>query len=165
MHLLIDGYNLLGATPQLASLPGDQARDALLTALKLYRDKKPHRITVVFDGGPDGQPSRATVSGVPVVFSGAEQSADDYIAHLAARQGPGLTVVTDDRELAGRCTGAGSEVIASWEFSGLMMDAAQGRGGLEPQSDEGWDFTTKKKGPSKRLPKKKRRKARRLGKL
>ncbi len=165
MHLVIDGYNLLGASPELAGLPGDQGRDALMTALKLYRDKKRHRLTVVFDGGPDGEPSRATMAGVPVLFSGGERSADDVIAGLAARHGPGITVVTDDRELAGRCAGAGSEVIASWEFAGLMMATAQGGGAGPEAAEEGWDFTTRKKGPAKRLPKKKRRRARRLGKL
>lgn len=166
MHLVIDGYNLLGASPELAGLPGQEGRDALMSALKLYRDKKRHRVTVVFDGGPDGQPTSASISGVPALFSGAERSADDVIADLAGRHGPGITVVTDDRELAGRCAAAGSEVVASWEFAGLMMSTATGSGPAASESGEGgWDFTTKKKGPQKRLPKKRRRRARRIDRL
>lgn len=168
MHLVIDGYNLLHNTPELALAQNKgQGRAALLKALKIYRGKRHHKLTVVFDGGPDAIPSRASESGVPVVYSGTEQNADDVIAELAAKHGPGITVITDDRELAQRCESNGSEVIASWEFAARLMEAAQGKvEGLEPPSeDSGWDFTTKKKGPSKRLPKSKRRKARKVKKL
>jgi predicted RNA-binding protein with PIN domain len=168
MHLLIDGYNLLHNTPELAPAQArGQGRAALLKALKLYRAKRRHKLTVVFDGGPDAQPSRGSESGVPVVYAGTEQSADDVIADLAAKHGPGVTVITDDRELAQRCAAKGSEVIASWEFAIRLMEAAQGKvEGLEaPEDDSGWDFTTKKKGPSKRLPKSKRRKAKKIKSL
>lgn len=168
MHLVIDGYNLLHNTPELALAQNKgQGRAALLKALKIYRDKRRHKITVVFDGGPQAAPSRASESGVPVVYSGAEQSADDVIADMSAKHGPGVTVITDDRDLAQRCEVKGSEVIASWEFAVRLMEAAQGKvEGLEPPSEEtGWDFTTKKKGPSKRLPKSKRRRARKVKKL
>ncbi len=168
MHLVIDGYNLLHSTPELAPATArGQGRAALLAALKLYRQKRRHKLTVVFDGGPQAEPSRGSESGVPVVNSGSGQSADEVIADLAARHGPGITVITDDRELARRCQAAGSEVIASWEFAGRLMAAAQGKlEGLEAEDEEGgWDFTTKKKGPAKRLPKSLRRKARRLAKL
>ena len=168
MHLVIDGYNLLHNTPELAPAEArGQGRAALLKALKLYRAKRGHKLTVVFDGGPDAAPTRASESGVPVVYAGAEQSADDVIAELAAKHGPGVTIISDDRELAQRCAAAGSEVIASWEFAGRLMQAAQGRvEGLEaPGDDQRWDFTTKKKGPSKRLPKSKRRKAKKMKRL
>ena len=168
MHLVIDGYNLLHNTPELApARDKGQGRAALMKALNIYRGKRRHRLTVVFDGGPDAEPSRGSESGVPLVYSGSEQSADDVIADMSAKHGPGVTVITDDRELAQRCIAKGSEVIASWEFALRLMEAAQGQvEGLEPTQEEaGWDFTTKKKGPSKRLPKSKRRKARKRKKL
>jgi predicted RNA-binding protein with PIN domain len=168
MHLVIDGYNLLHNTPELAlAQEKGQGRSALLKALKIYRDKRKHRLTVVFDGGPEPSPSRGSESGVPVVYAGTDQSADDVIAEMSAKHGPGVTVITDDRELAQRCLAKGSEVIASWEFAIRLMEAAQGKvEGLEPtEEDVGWDFTTKKKGPAKRLPKSKRRKARKIKSL
>ncbi len=168
MHLLLDGYNLLHNTPELApALARGQGRAALLKALQLYRAKRRHRLTVVFDGGPGEAPSRGSESGVPVIYSGTGGSADDVIAEISAKHGPGVTVITDDRELAQRCISNGSEVIASWEFAARLMEAAQGKvEGLEPHGeDAGWDFTTKKKGPAKRLPKSKRRKADKIKKL
>jgi predicted RNA-binding protein with PIN domain len=168
MHLIIDGYNLLHNIPELALAEAKgQGRAALLKALKLYRAKRRHRVTVVFDGGPQGEASRGSESGVPVIYSGAGECADEVIAKLAARYGPRITVITDDRELARRCQAKGSEVTASWEFAPRLMAAAQGEVEvLEPAAEEaGWDFTTKKKGPAKRLPKSQRRQQRKIKKL
>ncbi len=167
MHLVIDGYNLLHAVPEFAEAEArGRGREALLTALNLYRRKKRHRLTVVLDGGPQEGASRGGEQGIPLIFSGARASADDVIADLAAQKGPGITVITDDRELAGRCRSRGAAVIASWEFAGRLMDAALGAGqAAGDREDSGWDFTTKKKGPSRRLPKSRRGKARRLRRL
>ncbi len=164
MHLVIDGYNLLHTVPELAAAEHrGKGRDALAAALRLYREQKGHRITLVFDGGPRG---RASLSGVPVVFSGGERSADQVIAEMAARHGPGITVVTADRELAARCQAQGSEVIASWEFAPRLMRAAMDGGPKDLEEDEpGWNFTTRKKGPSRRLPRRLRRRLRRLEEL
>jgi hypothetical protein len=165
MHLVIDGYNLLHALPELAPARArGQGVDALAAALRRYRAKRGHRLTLVLDGGPEPEPSRATLSGVPVVYSGADTPADEVIAGLAAKHGPGLTVVTDDRELAGRCQARGAEVAPAWEFGARLLETALG---LEPEpaEDQGWDFTTKKKGPAQRPPKRQRRRARRLKKL
>jgi hypothetical protein len=165
LHLVIDGYNLLHSLPELApARRRGQGVDALAAALRRYRAKKGHRCTLVLDGGPEAGVSRASLSGVPVVYAGAEGQADDVIAEMAGRHGPGLTVVTDDRELAGRCQASGSEVAPAWEFGARLLETALG---WEPDGggDPGWDFTTKKKGPAKRLPKSRRRRARRLNRL
>ena len=88
MRLLIDGYNLIHAGADLfkGRAEGEQ-REALAEILGLYRKKKPHKITVVFDGGLEPAGSRSFLKGIPVVFSGAERSADDVIAKMAASGG------------------------------------------------------------------------------
>ena len=166
MHLVIDGYNLIHATPELLMADGeDGGRRALAMALSRYRKLRPHRVTLVLDGGNTPHGERATLHGVSTIYSGWDQSADQVITGLAARHGPGLTVITDDRELAGLCRGHGSEIIGSAEFGEKLMQVAYhgetGEGGRE----EGWDFTTRKKGPARRLPKAKRRKKRRIDRL
>ncbi|MCA1905993.1 MAG: NYN domain-containing protein [Desulfarculus sp.] len=166
MHLIIDGYNLIHQAPELF-LAADlgRGREALCTALRIYHRKKNHRLTVVFDGGPDQEPSRSSLCGVPVIFSGQRVNADGIIAHLAVAQGAGATVITDDRELARRCRAGGAEVIEARVFAARLMDTAQGWLPAGEDDDQGWDFTTKKKGPSQRAPKARRRKERRLGRL
>lgn len=165
MQLIIDGYNLIGACPefQLAEARGE-GRQALVTALRLYRKHKSHKITLVFDGGESPSGERANLQGVPVVFSGSGKSADDVIASLAARLGAGATVITSDRELAGRCRAAGAEVIDSPTFADRLLLAAWG-GQPGEEDEEGWDFSTRKKGPAKRQPKAKRRLDCRLDRL
>jgi predicted RNA-binding protein with PIN domain len=166
MHLIIDGYNLIHQTPELF-LAQDlgQGREALLMALRLYRKKKSHKITVVFDGGEDPEPRRGSLQGVPVIFSGSQLKADQVIVQLARTQGSGATVITDDRELAGLCRGQGAEVIEARVFAARLMESAQGSGLVVEDDDQGWDFSTKKKGPARREPKAKRRRNSRLEKL
>lgn len=167
MHLVIDAYNLIHHTMelQMADAQGEgQGARALGLALSLYRKRRKHRITAVFDGGREPEGGRATLHGVPAIFSGHNRSADEVIIAMARKDGPGLTVVTDDRELAGICRSFGAEVLGSREFGPRLMQVAyHGQG--EDSQDEGWDFTTKKKGPSRRLPKAQRRKKRRLDRL
>lgn len=166
MHLVIDGYNLIHATPELMMAGGeDGGRRALAMALSRYRQRRSHRITLVLDGGNTPHAERTTLHGVSTVYSGWDQTADQVITNLAAKQGTGLTVITDDRELAGLCRRHGAEVISSAEFGEKLMQVAYHGETGDGGGEEGWDFTTKKKGPSHRLPKAKRRKKRRIDRL
>jgi len=166
MRLVIDGYNLIHAVPELA-FASDQGsgREALIEALRLYRKRRPHNIQVIFDGGLEPGGAAERLAGVPVRFSGPDRSADDVIAAIAAQEGNGLTVVTSDRELAGRCQAHGAVVLASEEFGDRLLEVALGAPASGGEGDQGWDGSTKKKGPAKRLPKAKRKKARRKGRL
>ncbi|MBU1274681.1 MAG: NYN domain-containing protein [Proteobacteria bacterium] len=166
MRLVIDGYNLIHAVPELAfASDKGEGREALMEALRLYRKRRPHKIKVIFDGGLEPGGDQQSLAGMPVGFSGAERSADDVIAALAAREGAGITVVTSDRELAGRCRVHGAVVLTSEEFGNRLLEVALGLPPGGEGGEDGWDFTTKKKGPAKRLPKDQRKKARRKGRL
>lgn len=166
MHLVIDGYNLIhNCLELLTAHEQGQGRAALAAALRLYRQKKSHRVTVVFDGGPEHQTTRATLDGVPVVYAGGERSADEVIVEMARQGGPGLTVVTCDRALADSCRRLGAGVVEADTFAGRLMATAQGGAGEAAGDDEGWNFSTRKKGPSRREPKARRRQSRRLEKL
>ena len=50
-HFIIDGYNVIHALPELASLAGDlaEARDRLLHMLMEYGAYEKYDMTVVFD--------------------------------------------------------------------------------------------------------------------
>ncbi len=167
MRLLIDGYNLIHASPHLlVAHQRGQGREALALALKLYRAAKPHRLTVVFDGGPQAGPTRASLHGVPVLYSGAEQSADQAILDLLGHDGCGCTVITDDRELAGLCRQKGAQVVSSREFAGRLMETAMGGGAGKGDGEEEQARTgTRKKGPSHRPAKARRKRQRSLERL
>src|SRR5205823_7052169 len=74
LHLIIDGYNLLGARGQVGRAPGRDAesgRERLVRELAAYMQRKPHPITVVFDGWHEGfgAEHREHRSGIVVVYS------------------------------------------------------------------------------------------------
>lgn len=103
IRILVDGYSLLHAWPQLA--PGrvrhsQEAREALVARLTEYQHAIGTPITVFFDGQGSAMSvaSKAGPKSVEVIFSRAGQTADDLIERAACRfreHGPVL-VVTDD---------------------------------------------------------------------
>jgi hypothetical protein len=96
-RLLVDGNNVMGSRPDgwWRDRPG-----AMQRLVNQLDDLGEDGIVVVFDGAQrDLQAVRVAVEFAP--------HADDAIAALA---GPGTTVVTSDRELAGRVRAAGAGV-------------------------------------------------------
>ena len=103
IRILVDGYSLLHAWPELA--PGkarhsEAARDELVVVLAEHSKLCGTPITVVFDGtgsgrGPGAQQAKGAVE---VLYSRADQTADDLIERAAHRFQPygEVLVVTDD---------------------------------------------------------------------
>nr|MBI3612672.1 NYN domain-containing protein [Nitrospirota bacterium] len=104
MHVIVDGYNLLGVRGQVGrtgAVGGEAAREQLLRDLSAYRQRKGHPITVVFDGWQQGgeaerQEHRA---GLLVVYSRRGERADQVIQRLAEEYGRDCAVVSSDREV------------------------------------------------------------------
>ena len=93
IRILVDGYSLLHAWPELA--PGkarhsEAARDELVGVLAQYSHLCGTPITVVFDGaGSDRGPgARPAAGAVEVLYSRAFQTADDLIERAAHRFQP-----------------------------------------------------------------------------
>ncbi len=163
LHIIIDGYNLIRQSGSLNMLDARDiqlGRDALLENLKEYKKIKRHRITVVFDGSnaPPLSRGRDRVKGVDVVFSRRGELADAVIKRMVARERERAVVVSSDREVADFAASCAAAVIGSPEFEEkLAMAAYMNAKGLEEEDEGGWKPTTKKKGPSRRLPRRKRR--------
>ncbi|ADG81161.1 NYN domain-containing protein [Thermincola potens] len=87
--LIIDGYNIIHAWPELAGLMDkepEHARDKLIDILAEYRVLRNCRIIVVFDahlvkGGLGG---RETRNGVEVIYSQEGETADSVIERLVS---------------------------------------------------------------------------------
>lgn len=126
-HLLVDGYNIAHAWPDLRRVlvaeGRDVARAQLVERLRVLHDFERLRVSVVFDGrGADiaiERPTRhATFS---VLYTPAGMTADDLIEQLAAQAAsPGdVIVATADRaecdtvEVAG-ATVLSPEQLAEW---------------------------------------------------
>ena len=171
--LIIDGYNLIRQSPELREHDRealDKGREVLLGKLKAYKRLKQHQITVVFDGWIDGYSteSKEKVAGISVRFSRRGEKADEVIKRLASKYKERAVVVTTDRDLGITCLRAGAEVITSQEFEERLEMATylaiKELDGVEDEFDSGAKGT-KKKGPSRRLPKGKRKRQKALNKL
>jgi predicted RNA-binding protein with PIN domain len=170
VHIIIDGYNLIRQSSQWSRLDLQEmqlGREALLSALAEYKKKKAHRITVVFDAAdvPGIMDRRDKVRGISVTFSGPGQSADNVIKRMSAELGEKALVVSSDREIIEYAAGRGAAVISSPDFEMRLSMALYGESPGEDGEDTGWKPTTRKKGPGRRLPKRRRKNQSKLRKL
>ena len=113
MPLVIDGNNLL----HRLALNERNRHDVRRRALDTVRHEN-LRVTIVFDGPPEGgSPAIEHLGRVTVHYSGAS-SADDVILRLLPRgsRAKEWTVVTDDRDLRSRVCRAGAQVrsLSDW---------------------------------------------------
>jgi uncharacterized protein YaiI (UPF0178 family) len=101
-----------------------------------------------------------------VIFSRLGEKADEVVKRLAREKGTGAVVVTSDREIASYAGRLAVAVIPSEVFrERLDLSMIQGRKGLDRDGREGGEAAVKKKGPSRRLSKKERRRQAALKKL
>ncbi len=171
MHIVIDGYNLIRQSSQFSRLDMldlQAGREALIDALAAYKRVKAHKITVVFDGqnAPPGMPRRDRHKGIVLHYSRAGELADAVIKRMAGRERERLLVVSSDKEVADYSAKKGAAVIGAAEFEErLFMAQMMAMKGGEPDNDGEWQPTTKKRGPSKRLPRRQRKMRKRINKL
>ncbi|MBN2539255.1 MAG: NYN domain-containing protein [Deltaproteobacteria bacterium] len=176
MHIIIDGYNLIRQSDSLRRLERfslEEGRSGLIQRVAGYKKLKGHKMTVVFDGWMDGsaREERLREDGVSIVYSRRGETADEVIKRMAmAGRGREVIVATSDRDVADSVVRAGGVVISSPEFEARMMEAEMMVmiNGGEPCEEDDYDIPesgTRKKGTSKRKPKRERQSQRRLSKL
>src|SRR4030043_1541084 len=160
MHLIIDGYNLLHVTrslTQLSSIELQWERDRLIHQLSDYRQLKSYEITVVFDGwqGGWGTEKKERKKGIELIFSKLGEKADEVIKRLVREKGSGAIVITSDREVSKFAEKMDVAVIASDQFREKIEQSEFNVDKIFEEEEEGG---FKRKGPSRRLSKKEKRK-------
>ena len=102
-RLIVDGYNIIFAWPDLSAIKDvnlQDARELLIATMADYAAMTRQKVTVVFDSHrrPDAEPSTQDVNGVQVVYSGRKTSADHVIERLLfeAKSNDEVTVATSD---------------------------------------------------------------------
>jgi len=163
IHIIIDGYNLIRQSASLSILDQQDiqsARETLIEILAAYKKMKRHPITVVFDGAsaPQFSPNRDQQKGIKIVFSRTGESADAVIKTMARREREKALVVSSDRDVVDSAASQGAATISSPSFESKLALSVDAFGtGAGRDEHEGWQPSTKKKGPSKRLSKRQRR--------
>lgn len=171
VDIIIDGYNLIRQSHRFGKYDQRElqlGRDALIEMLAAYKKKAAHRITVVFDGqsAPEFTYQRDKVQGIQIIYSHQGETADAVIRKLAATKKDKAMVVSSDRQVVQDAASSGAATISSPEFEVIMLQAVYfDTTSAEMEETVGWTPTTRKKGPSRRLPKKERKNLRKINKL
>jgi len=136
-RVIVDGYNVIHAWPQLKWILSDAsleaARDKLIDRLSVFAMVAGADVTVVFDAHHSAvrTNSEEVVEGVRVVFTRKGHSADhviERIAYDASQSGDMITVATSDRFQRDLVRGMGGAVISAEEFERRVVDAEQEMG-------------------------------------
>ena len=172
VHLVIDGYNLIRQSIPLSHAEAinlEQGRLALLKKLAAYRQMKHHAITVVFDASETLNLSveEDRFAGIRIFYSKGGQTADSVIIDMARQLRDQAIVVSSDNEILHAAKQAGCAILEAGEFERKLNEALLysdsgpkvDQKGRQPLNKR---WVTMKKGPSKRLPKAKRRAMARL---
>ncbi|MFA5181895.1 MAG: NYN domain-containing protein [Syntrophales bacterium] len=179
MHIIIDGYNLIRQSEHLRRAEKftlEEGRHSLIRFLIPYRERKGHRLTVVFDGWDGGsfREERDREGGIDIIYSRKGEKADDLIKRMAERSGDELVVVTSDRDIGHFVERCGGTVVTSQIFEGIVAGdhppsplPSYGHGSTVKKDDDLGQGTkgTKKKGPAKKTSRRERDYNKRLVKL
>lgn len=159
MDVIVDGYNVIFKVPEL----GDSTkkcdieilRNRLLSVLEQYKEKRKHKLIVVFDGQGSGVSYKSNISGIDVVFPRPGLDADEEIKRMVSnsKRPREIMVVTSDRDIKRFVVKCGSKVMEPLEFyrdvtKKIAHQTADGRGRKEIMRDEG-EPMSKYTGPSK----------------
>jgi len=169
MHIIIDGYNLIRQSDTLRRqerLCLETGRNALIQWVALYRKLRRHQVTIVFDGWENGSSieERDRQAGIDIIYSCRGDKADDVIKRMAEKKKEDLVVVTSDRDIADFVCRRGATAISSMEFEARInrllagVSSSAGLPDMDLNDRESDDETTgdRKKGPARRLSKKKK---------
>ena len=130
-RLLVDGYNVIHAWPELKGLMKhslEDARDRLVDRLAVYSQVTGADVTVVFDAHRTAAMASAEEmrNGVRIVFTRKGMSADHAIERMAYRlagdRDP-MMVATNDRFQRDLVAGMGGAVISAEELQRRVVEA------------------------------------------
>jgi uncharacterized protein len=133
-RLIVDGYNMIFAWPELAALKDvklEDARDMLVAMLADYGAMTRQEVTVVFDSHrrADAEASEQRIAGIQVVYSGRKTSADHVIERLVfgARSADEVTVATSDGLQRDYALGRGIKTVSATVLKGQIDAVLQQR--------------------------------------
>jgi len=166
IDVIVDGYNLLyGHFTKDYSASMEARREELIVRLQEYAVIKRFKLTVVFDGWKNGSEYKEDRKNIRIVYSRLGETADDYISKMAKIERDKAVVITSDNGLADRVKSVGSTVIKCSCFMDRVDNSLYEECTEYQPLEKDAVLNTRKKGPSKRLPRRKRSQASMIKKL
>lgn len=181
-QLLIDGYNLMYAMEARGRLPhfheGDlqSRREFLIELMSDYASSKSVDIQIVFDSKESLSklPDRDRVGRVHIEYCHKEESADDFIVQKISQKPSSYIAISNDRFILREAERFGALTIKVDEFiekikSVQLTDPPIDAPWFDDKDDEDRELYpkvhTQKKGASRKLSKKERKKKKALKKI
>lgn len=125
-YLIIDGYNVIHAWRLMEKWQDDMAaaRDELISITADYSAYRDMTAIVVYDApSVVGMETEEFISGITVVFTNEDETADSYIertAYRLVREGAEVFVVTNDGMEQSVILGAGAYRISAREWKTMI---------------------------------------------
>lgn len=166
MHLIIDGYNLIGIFHRNI----EKARNDLIDKLVIYNKNKNYNITVVFDAHKYGEKIERIYhkSNITVIFTKVGQSADEAIKSIISEVKKQWIVVSSDRDVVKYAWSMNSIPISSETFYEVLEKTARGNNVVVNDAEKeitDYERTKIKKGNAFRVSRKQKAIERVLSKL
>lgn len=125
MIYIVDGYNFVFRLGLKRKFSLQAARDEFIKTFSAHVEKLHLQVSLVFDGKdmPKGSYTRGNWRDVELIYTHHGLSADDYILEYVEsfKKPKMITVVTSDRQLAGRVGMCGSNVMSIEEFMQYLL--------------------------------------------
>lgn len=123
MNIIIDAYNVLKKQDGKSYISG-QVRDAFVSLIRRYANKRGHSVQLVFDGGISHWPIERKNGKFSVVYSGTGQTADDYIKDYVKKihNMDNFLLVSSDYALCSWVSDRGVVSIDSSEFHSIVEE-------------------------------------------
>ncbi len=122
MDIIIDGYNVIFRVSELGYISEkcdlEILRNRFLAILEQYKEKRKHKLIVVFDGKGFGNSTESRTAGIDVVFSRENFDADEEIKRMVSDSNNPrhITVITSDREIEQYVKKYGCKVVDPLSF-------------------------------------------------
>lgn len=119
MHIIIDGYNVIG----ILHNDIEKARNSFVELLIKYKKLKHHDITVIFDAYKSGDRCEQTLwsGGIKIIYTRLGQTADELIKSIISNERREWVVITSDRDLIRHAWSVNSVPVRSDIFFNVLL--------------------------------------------
>ncbi|MBU0490939.1 MAG: NYN domain-containing protein [Chloroflexi bacterium] len=155
-RVIVDGYNVIKQDPDLSELEKRGlalARQGLLARLRSHRFLRGDEIIVVFDGDRE-RPTVRDEGGIRIIFSQADEPADQVILELAdiASDETPVLVLSDDLQVRKEAVQLGATVKGARRRKRREPRSFDDRWEKEVDHQDDWPEEEKKEGRKKTSP-------------
>lgn len=122
MDIIVDGYNVIFKVSELGystkKCDIETLRNRFLTILERYKEKRKHKLIVVFDGKGNFNSSETRSAGIDVIFSKQGLDADEEIKRMVSnsKNPRHIAVITSDRDIEQYVKKYGCKIIGPLSF-------------------------------------------------